>query len=100
MTVLKQCQDKQEWDDYILENGGHPLQLWGWGDLKASHGWKAYRFYLNNDKEKTIGAVQLLVRRLPWPLRSLAYVPRGPVVDELNSCLLYTSDAADDLLCV
>jgi len=84
MTALKQCQDKREWDDYILENGGHPLQLWGWGDLKAAHGWKAYRFYLTNDEEKAIGAVQLLIRRLPWPLHSLAYVPRGPVVDERN----------------
>ncbi len=84
MTALKQCQDKREWDDYILENGGHPLQLWGWGDLKASHSWKAHRFYLYDNNENVIGAVQLLIRRLPWPLRSLAYVPRGPVVNESN----------------
>jgi len=84
MTMLKQCLDKREWDDYVLENGGHPLQLWGWGDLKAAHGWRAYRFYLHDSGGSVIGAVQLLIRRLPWPLRSLAYVPRGPVVDEGN----------------
>jgi len=84
MTLLKQCQDKREWDDYVLEHGGHPLQLWGWGDVKAAHGWKAYRLYLRDSNEIVVGAVQLLVRRLPWPLRSLAYVPRGPVVDEAN----------------
>jgi lipid II:glycine glycyltransferase (peptidoglycan interpeptide bridge formation enzyme) len=27
-----------------------------------------------------IGAAQVLVRRLPWPMRALSYVPRGPVV--------------------
>jgi len=81
MSKLMQCQSKAEWDDYVLENGGHPLQLWGWGDLKAAHGWSACRlFYYNDDKELT-GAIQVLIRKLPWPLRSLAYVPRGPIVD-------------------
>jgi lipid II:glycine glycyltransferase (peptidoglycan interpeptide bridge formation enzyme) len=68
----------------VLEHGGHPLQLWGWGDLKVAHGWKAYRLFLHDSEEVVIGAVQLLIRRLPWPLGSLAYVPRGPVVDESN----------------
>lgn len=82
MAILKQCQDKREWDDYILEHRGHPLQLWGWGDLKEANNWKAARLFLFDDEDKKIGAVQLLVRKLPWPMRSLAYVPRGPVVDE------------------
>ena len=79
---LKQCQDKREWDDYVLEHGGHPLQLWGWGDIKTAHGWKAYRLFCHDSDEMVIGAIQLLIRRLPWPLKSLAYVPRGPVVSE------------------
>lgn len=90
MTALKRCQDKREWDDYILENGGHPLQLWGWGDLKASNGWQAYRIYLRDSEETIQGAVQLLIRRLPWPLRSLAYVPRGPVVGDDKRAELLT----------
>jgi peptidoglycan pentaglycine glycine transferase (the first glycine) len=76
------CHSKEDWDDYILENGGHPLQLWGWGDSKSVHGWDAERLFLHDDDENVIGAAQVLYRRLPWPLRSLAYVPRGPVVDE------------------
>lgn len=84
MITLKQCQDKREWDEYVLDNEGHPLQLWGWGDLKSAHGWRAYRMYLYSEQEEVIGAVQLLVRRLPWPLRSVAYVPRGPVVSKEN----------------
>jgi len=84
MNRLIQCQNKQGWNDYVLENGGHPLQLWGWGDVKSVHGWEAFRLFFYDNNEKVIGAVQLLVRKLPLPLRSLAYVPRGPVVDEAN----------------
>jgi len=86
MKLIK-CQSKQEWDDYVLENGGHPLQLWGWGDVKSVHGWTATRLFLYNDDEddeKIIGAAQVLVRRLPWPFRSLSYVPRGPIVGDDN----------------
>lgn len=82
MTKFMQCHNKNEWNEYVLENRGHPLQLWGWGDVKSVHGWKAFRLFLHDDNEKVIGAVQMLVRRLPWPLRSFAYVPRGPVVDD------------------
>lgn len=81
MVMLKQCQDKREWDDYILEYGGHPLQLWGWGDVKEAHGWRASRLFMFDEEEKKVGAVQLLVRKLPQPFRSLAYVPRGPITD-------------------
>ena len=86
MGIMKllQCHDKNEWDDYVLENRGHPLPLWGWGEVKSVHSWKTFRLFLYNDDEKVIGAVQVLVRRLPWPFRSLSYVPRGPVVDENN----------------
>lgn len=83
MMTLKQCQDKDEWDEYVLENGGHPFQLWGWGELKVAHGWKADRlfFYIDNDIS---GAVQVLVKPLPWPFQSLAYIPRGPIVSDDN----------------
>jgi len=84
MNRLMQCQNKMEWDGFILENGGHPLQLWGWGDLKSAHGWSASRLFFYNDNDELCGAVQVLVRKLPWPLRSLSYVPRGPVVDIEN----------------
>src|ERR1035437_10118390 len=84
MSKLIICTDKNQWDDYVLENGGHPLQLWGWGDVKSVHGWTAERLFLYSDEEAVIGAVQVLIRRLPLPLRSLSYVPRGPVVDEQN----------------
>lgn len=80
MISLKTCDDREKWDDYVLENNGHPLQLWGWGDTKAVHGWRAERIFAYDLDERVVGAAQILVRRLPWPFKSLAYVPRGPVV--------------------
>lgn len=84
MNTLRQCSDKQEWDDYVLDNGGHPLQLWGWGEIKKSRIWRADRLFLTDENAKIIGAAQMLIRRLPWPIRSLSYVPRGPIVGDDN----------------
>lgn len=78
MTELRLVTDKEDWDDYVLENGGHPLQLWGWGQVKAGHGWQAERYFIY-DEDELIGGAQMLVRRLPSPLRAFAYIPRGPI---------------------
>lgn len=93
MTNIKRCQDKSEWDNYVLEHGGHPLQLWGWGELKANHGWHACRLFYYDDSGSITGAAQVLIRQLPVPFRSLAYIPRGPITeakytDELLQSLL------------
>lgn len=79
MISLQACDNREEWDDYVLENGGHPLQLWGWGEVKAAHGWYADRLIGYDMDKNPVGGAQLLIRRLPWPFTSLVYVPRGPV---------------------
>jgi lipid II:glycine glycyltransferase (peptidoglycan interpeptide bridge formation enzyme) len=77
------CYDPAQWDAVIHEQGGHPLQLWGWGEVKAAHGWTAHR-YLVLRGDDLVGAAQVLVRPLPWPLRGFAYIPRGPAGDEAD----------------
>lgn len=79
MIEVIKCVDSKQWDQWVAPNGGHPLQLWGWGELKAAHGWKAIRLFVSKNNS-TVGAAQVLVRPLPWPLKSLAYIPRGPIV--------------------
>lgn len=88
MTKVQACDDQGEWDDYIDDNGGHPLQLWGWGEVKAAHGWKAERVFVLDDDSKQIGAAQLLVKPLPRPFRALVYVPRGPVAYEKDRAVV------------
>lgn len=80
MIELQRCSDKEQWDEYILEHGGHPLQLWSWGQVKAGHGWAAERIFAY-DEDTIVGAAQVLVRRLPTPFRAFAYIPRGPLFD-------------------
>lgn len=89
MKVLRQYQDKQGWNDFVLDNGGHPLQLWGWGELKSLHGWSAIRLQLVDDESgEVFGGAQVIVRDLPIPFRCLAYIPRGPIVGETDRLIL------------
>lgn len=81
MIELQRCTDKEQWDDYVLDHDGHPLQLWGWGQVKASHGWVAERVFAYDD-ETIVGAAQVLIRKLPLPFRAFAYIPRGPLFDD------------------
>jgi lipid II:glycine glycyltransferase (peptidoglycan interpeptide bridge formation enzyme) len=81
MITTLTCKQQTQWNREILTLGGHPLQLWGWGEVKSAHNWKADRVFIYKD-EQIIGAAQLLVRSLPWPLREMVYIPRGPVASE------------------
>lgn len=81
MIELQRCSDKEQWDEYVLEHGGHPLQLWSWGQVKSGHGWVAERVFAY-DEDKLVGAAQVLIRKLPLPLRAFAYIPRGPLVED------------------
>lgn len=81
MIELQSCTDQEMWDDYVLENDGHPLQLWGWGQLKAAHGWSVDRFLAYTHDERVVGGAQILTRKLPQPLRAFSYIPRGPLGD-------------------
>lgn len=78
MIEIEKCADRALWDEYVCTSGGHPLQLWGWGELKSRHNWRAERLLLS-DGGVTISASQVLYRNLPKPFGSIAYIPRGPV---------------------
>ncbi|RJT80956.1 peptidoglycan bridge formation glycyltransferase FemA/FemB family protein [Arthrobacter cheniae] len=75
------CLDRALWDTTVNQLGGHPQQLWGWGQTKAAHGWSADRVLVAEDGV-VIGAAQLVLKALPVPLRNLAYIPRGPQTAE------------------
>lgn len=69
------------WDDFVRQHAyGHFLQLSAWANLKAAHGWKTV-LSAQTDGPRLVSGAQLLLRRLPYGLGTLAYAPRGPVVD-------------------
>ncbi len=82
--MLRICGDKEEWDDYVLEHGGHPLQLWGWGQVKKAHGWSVERLFVEDDEGVILGGAQVLIRPLPFPLKAFSYIPRGPLASDEN----------------
>jgi len=81
MTEVVQGNDKEAWNSDVVERGGHPLQLWGWGAVKEAHGWQAHRLYVK-EGEAIVGMAQVLLRKLPEPFKVLAYIPRGPICTE------------------
>lgn len=78
-AVVAEVEDRGTWTRLLESVGGHPLQGWGWGELKATFGWSAHRVQVTLDGT-LLGVAQVLVRRLPFPFRALCYVPRGPVL--------------------
>ncbi|QAB17393.1 peptidoglycan bridge formation glycyltransferase FemA/FemB family protein [Leucobacter muris] len=77
------CTDRELWDSTVKRLGGHPLQLWGWGELKSAHRWSAERVLVRSGSGASadvVGACQLLTRTLPGPLGGFVYAPRGPVL--------------------
>ena len=80
-AVKSVAQTHEGWDSFVIENGGHLLQSWNWGEFKARHGWKAERI-LATDGASQAGAQVLFRQGGPF---SIAYVPRGPVVPSADS---------------
>ena len=79
-TATAETTDRTEWDALVLRLGGHPLQLWGWGEVKGKGEWTPHRLVVRGPAGDPIGAAQVLVRALPAPMNAFSYVPRGPVV--------------------
>jgi peptidoglycan pentaglycine glycine transferase (the first glycine) len=79
---LRECDDQATWD--ALVNGhpfGHPLQAYGWGEVKAAAGgWSVDRLALYDGDTFRAGA-QVLTRGFPGLPFTMTYVPRGPVAD-------------------
>ncbi len=79
-------EQQHRWDAFVLASPtGHLLQSWGWGELKASAGWRPLRLVLwDTEQQQIVAAAQVLRRtaaHIPTMFGHLAYIPKGPVVD-------------------
>lgn len=65
------------------------MQSYEWGEVKSrSGGWKPVRIVGEDEKGEIVASALMLLRRIPRTSRSIAYVPRGPVVDTTNEVLV------------
>jgi lipid II:glycine glycyltransferase (peptidoglycan interpeptide bridge formation enzyme) len=77
---------EETWDTFVAAHPqGHLLQTCAWGALKSRFGWSVERVALADSSsvtgETVVASAQILYRRLPFGLGTLAYVPKGPLVD-------------------
>jgi peptidoglycan pentaglycine glycine transferase (the first glycine) len=79
-TATPTIVNRKTWDAFVTDHpAGHLLQTWAWGELKARFGWHAIRLAVVKEEHILAGA-QVLFRPVP-PAFSLAYVPKGPLVN-------------------
>ncbi len=73
----------EAWDEFVKQQPtAHVLQLGGWGELKRKHGWQVERVALVRTENEIVAGAQLLFRKLPLGLGSMAYLPMGPYVTD------------------
>jgi peptidoglycan pentaglycine glycine transferase (the first glycine) len=66
------------WDAFVRSQPrAHFLQLSAWGELKRAYGWDVAQVSLSENNQLIAGA-QLLFRRLPFRLGTMAYLSMGP----------------------
>ncbi len=97
---LQIVDNRQVWDDFVNQSPyGHPLQLWGWGELKELNNWQSVRLAVMSG-DSIIAGAQVLTRVIPKVPRVFMYIPRGPVAepesDELKFLLSSVVDYARD----
>jgi lipid II:glycine glycyltransferase (peptidoglycan interpeptide bridge formation enzyme) len=75
-----------QWDRFVASHPqAHLLQTSSWGELKSRFGWSAERVALSDPSQNITAGAQILYRRLPPGMGTLAYVPKGPLVDWQDS---------------
>ncbi len=73
--------DYTAWDAFVAaQPSGSLLQTSRWGRLKDEFGWD-YEIVTRTGAGGMLGGALVLYKPLPLSLGTLAYVPRGPVVD-------------------
>lgn len=76
-----------EWNNFLASTQECPIiQTIEWGEFKRISGWQPIRiaaFY----KDKIVGGISILKRKIPFTGKSLFYAPRGPVLDFHNEAI-------------
>jgi lipid II:glycine glycyltransferase (peptidoglycan interpeptide bridge formation enzyme) len=69
-----------QWDSFVSgQPRAHVLQQSAWGTLKSRYGWECERVAIADESGQIVSGAQLLFRRLPFGLGTMAYLPMGPL---------------------
>jgi lipid II:glycine glycyltransferase (peptidoglycan interpeptide bridge formation enzyme) len=80
--------NEAEWEALLDQHPNtHPLQTWGWGEVKRASGWGAWRVAITEGDELR-AAAQVLTRHIPHMPLSMIYLPRGPIIEPNDSAAL------------
>lgn len=79
---LTRVDTEKKWQTLTEGRALHPLQSWRWGQLKASQGWTQIGVQGGSVP------VMILLRPLPWPFRSIAYIPRSTLAEQEYQAVL------------
>ncbi|MFH1537257.1 MAG: peptidoglycan bridge formation glycyltransferase FemA/FemB family protein [Patescibacteria group bacterium] len=74
---IKQVQNRDEWNKFVLDNNGSFLQSFEWGNFQHDYGRKVYRLGVE-DNNQLIAGTQIVRYDLPAK-RSYYFSPYGPV---------------------
>jgi len=77
---------QRRWNALIAGQHGHLLQSWGWGQFKEATGWQVKRLLVMRGDQDVAGA-QVLFKTLPGVPVTIAYIPKGPVVNWRDAAL-------------
>ncbi len=86
MRLEKFRSSAEDWNQILGQlPAPHLLQTWQWGQVKAQTGWEMHPLVWRDERDAARAAALLLVRRIPIrglaARLSIAYVPRGPLLD-------------------
>jgi len=71
---------RQQWNDFVTRHPqGHFMQLWEWGQLRSTSGWRPH--YLAVEEGVDFNATALVLERAIPGFGTLFYTPRGPLWD-------------------
>lgn len=89
MTIVDTlASDASVWQQFVATHPrGHLLQTQQWGQLKTGFGWDWDLITLPDDDTPLCGAM-ILYRSLPFHLGTIAYIPRGPIIDWDNPSMI------------
>jgi len=69
----------EQWNGFVLDNGGGFLQSWEWGEFQEEAGNKVFRFRLDTESGGPAAQFTVIFHSLPFGLQ-YAYIPMGPLV--------------------